>query len=263
MASPQKILIIEDDKFLGGILKQKLITAGYETEWEIDGKEGFQAISRIMPDLILLDIILPSMNGYEILEAKIKDPVIKEIPVVIVSNSGQPVEISRVLELGVKDYLVKAQFDPEDVLVKVKTQLRQANYKESTATSIGSKKIMWVEDDAMLSDIIGRKLAIEGCNLIHMSTGEEAIAAVEREMPDIIMLDIILPSIGGIEVLEKIKSMPQVASIPIILLSNLNQKGEEERALKLGATKFLTKATLSLNEIIEEIKQVLYTAGGK
>ena len=85
------------------------------------GKEGFEKIKSSKADLILLDIIMPNMNGYEILEAKQKDPSIANIPVIIISNSGQPVEIHRALALGVKDYLVKAQFDPEEVLTKIKS----------------------------------------------------------------------------------------------------------------------------------------------
>jgi len=253
----KKILIIEDDPFLGGILKHKLTAAGLETELIADGAMGLDAISRSKPDLILLDIILPTMNGYEILESKQQNPDIKDIPVIVVSNSGQPVEISRILSLGVKDYVVKAQFDPEEVLFKVRSHLQEEEKKSPGSASIRSKKIMWVEDDIMLSEIISKKLLLEGCNLVHTNTGEEALARVESEMPDIIMLDIILPSMNGLEILEKMKSMPAVASIPVIMLSNLNQKDEEERALNLGAVKFLTKAVLSPNEIMDEIRRVL------
>ena len=119
----KKILVIEDDLFLGEVLLKKLKNEGYETTLARDGAEGLKKISDIKPDLVLLDIILPSMNGYEILEAKFKDDAIKNIPVIIISNSGQPVEISRVLSLGVKDYLIKAQFDPEEVISKVRQQL--------------------------------------------------------------------------------------------------------------------------------------------
>jgi CheY-like chemotaxis protein len=104
----KKILIIEDDVFLGDVLNQKLGSEGFETMLSSDGQAGYQKIKSFAPDLILLDIILPNMNGYEILEAKQKDPAIAHIPVIIVSNSGQPVEINRALALGVKDYLVKA-----------------------------------------------------------------------------------------------------------------------------------------------------------
>src|SRR3990167_2746293 len=165
----KKILIIEDDVFLGDVLVQKMVKEGFETTLARDGADGFQKIRLEKPDLILLDIILPNMNGYEILEAKAKDDSIADIPVIVISNSGQHVEISRVLALGVKDYLVKAQFDPEDVLAKVKLQFAKENavmgnvevgVDTSTTDNLSGKKILWVEDDKFLSDIIARKLSI-------------------------------------------------------------------------------------------------------
>ena len=193
-----KILLVEDDIFLGDVLFQKLKGQGYNVLLSRDGAEGLKAISDFMPELILLDIILPTMNGYEILEEKAKNPAIKDIPVIVISNSGQPVEISRVLALGVKDYLVKAQFDPEEVLVKVKTELGRLSSAISPAgvnSFLDGKKVMWVEDDKFLSDIIARKLSREKCVLIHATEGEEAIRLSEKEQPDIILLDILLPGI--------------------------------------------------------------------
>jgi CheY-like chemotaxis protein len=119
----KKILIIEDDEFLGEVLDKRLTAAGYETELVATGRRGLEQIKALKPDLVLLDIILPEMDGYEILEAKLEDPEIKDIPVIVVSNSGQQVELNRALELGVKDYLVKAQFDPNEVLTKVRAEL--------------------------------------------------------------------------------------------------------------------------------------------
>ncbi len=84
----QKILIIEDDKFLGDVLLQKLISDGFDTKLIKDGNLAINEIKEFQPDLILLDILLPNFNGYEILEEKQKDESIKDIPVIILSNSG-------------------------------------------------------------------------------------------------------------------------------------------------------------------------------
>ncbi len=265
-----KILIIEDDPFLGDVLTQKITTAGFETVLARDGLEGFQKIKSFHPDLILLDIILPNMNGYEILEAKQKDPTISGIPVIVISNSGQPVEINRVLALGVKDYLVKAQFDPEEVLVKVRSQFRKSeepdgsvkslegvmNQKADTV-SLEGKKIVWVEDDQFLSDIIARKLSTTKCTLFHSIDGEEALKIISKEMPDIIMLDVILPGIDGFEILRRIKSDQKMKPIPVILLSNLGQTGDLEKGKNLGAARFTVKATVTPNEVLDQIKEVL------
>lgn len=262
----KKILIIEDDVFLGDVLVQKLRNDGYEASLARDGGLGLKMIGEIKPDLILLDIILPTMNGYEILEAKVKDHHIKDIPVIVISNSGQPVEISRVLELGVKDYLVKAQFSPNEVMIKVKEQLernpldtRTPLHEETHAPSVPLKglKILWVEDDKFLSDLIARKFSAEGAILFHAMKGEDALKILETELPDVITLDILLPGINGFEILQKVKANPKTKNVPVVLLSNLGQKEEVDKGIKLGAAKFLIKATVTLDEIIAEIRKAV------
>ncbi|KKU68416.1 MAG: Response regulator receiver, CheY-like protein [Parcubacteria group bacterium GW2011_GWA2_47_16] len=261
----KKILVIEDDVFLGDVLLQKLKNDSYEVALCRDGAEGLKKISDWKPDLILLDIILPSMNGYEILEAKVKNKDTQSIPVIVISNSGQPVEISRLLSLGVKDYLVKAQFEPDEVLAKVRAELGKEENRtlspENRATAealLSGKKILWVEDDKFLSDIIARKLSHEKCVLVNAVEGEEAIRLALSEQPDIILLDILLPGIDGFEILNRLKADPKTKAIPVILLSNLGQKSDMEKGRGLGASRFLIKATVTLDEIISEIKAVIF-----
>ncbi len=266
----KKILIIEDDLLLGDVLTQKLTSEGFEVVLASDGLKGYEKIKSFKPDLILLDIILPTMNGYEILEGKQKDPAMAYIPVIIISNSGQPVEINRALALGVKDYLVKAQFDPEEVLTKVRAQfgkekeivssiksLENIMNKEENLVDLKGKKIMWVEDDQFLNDIIARKLSLTGCVFFHSTEGEGALKKISEEMPDIVMLDIILSGMDGFEILRRIKSDPKTKHIPVILLSNLGQDSDIEKGKKLGAVRFMIKATVTPNEIISQIKEVL------
>ena len=261
----KKVLVIEDDVFLGDVLLQKLKNDSYEVALCRDGVEGLKKMSDWKPDLILLNIILRTMNGYEIREAKVKVPSVQAIPVIVISNSGQPVEISRLLSLGVKDYLVKAQFEPDEVLAKVRAELGRDEGRmlspENRAMAealLNGKKILWVEDDKFLSDIIARKLTSEKCVLIHAVEGEEAISLALSEQPDIILLDILLPGIDGFAILSRLKADQKTKSIPVILLSNLGQKSDMEKGRELGASRFLIKATVTLDEIISEIKAVIF-----
>lgn len=260
--------MIEDDVFLGDVLLEKLKKENYETYIARDGREGLETIKKLKPDLILLDIILPTMNGYEILEAKEKDSEIAKIPVIIISNSGQPVEINRALALGVKDYFIKAQFDPEEVMVKIRNFLKKdgasdigIDLNKHSRGTLKGKKIMWVEDDSFLSDIIARKLSMENSILVHAKDAETASSLVEEgTVPDIILLDILLPGIDGFELLKKLKENPRVKDVPVILLSNLSQESDIEKGKSLGAARFLIKATLTLDKIIENIEQVISEA---
>jgi len=253
----KKILIIEDDVALGDILNQKMQANGYEVKLCRDGKDGFDSIKTFVPDLILLDIILPSMNGYEILEAKARDSNLISIPVIIISNSGQPVEISRTLTLGVKDYIIKAQFDVDEVLVKVRQQFEGKTNDGEELVSLSGKKIMLVEDDQFLGDLVARKISSEGGILLKAGSGEDALNVLKSEKPDALLLDILLPGISGFDVLENIKKDDETKGIPVILFSNFGQKTDADKGKELGAARMILKAAVSLDEVIKIIKQVL------
>jgi len=119
----KKILIIEDEEIVLGLLQKKLSQEGYEVSVARDGEEGLKKMTEIKPDLVLLDIIMPKMSGFEVMEEMQKDSGLKKIPVIVVSNSGQPVEIDKVRELGAKDWLIKTEFDPQEVIDKVVKQI--------------------------------------------------------------------------------------------------------------------------------------------
>ena len=119
----KKILIIEDEEILLNILKKKLIGERFEVLTALDGEEGLKTMKENKPDLILLDILMPKKTGFEVMEEMTKNPELKNIPIIIVSNSGQPVELERAKALGAKDCLVKTEFDPQEVVDKVKQQI--------------------------------------------------------------------------------------------------------------------------------------------
>jgi DNA-binding response OmpR family regulator len=119
------------------------------------------------------------------------------------------------------------------------------------------KKILIIEDDRFLRELIKMKLEKEKYTVIEAVDGEEGERKIKEEKPDLVLLDLILPGIDGFEVLSRIKEDPTLSSIPVIILSNLGQKEEIEKGLKLGAIDFLVKAHFTPGEIIEKIKGIL------
>jgi len=116
-----KVLIIEDDKFLRELLSQKLLKEGYEVLEGVDGEAGLKKITEDKPDLVLLDLILPGKDGFEILTAAKSNPETANIPVLVLSNLGQQEEVEKALKLGAADFLVKAHFTPGEIVAKIKT----------------------------------------------------------------------------------------------------------------------------------------------
>jgi DNA-binding response OmpR family regulator len=116
----KKILVIEDDAFLRDLINKKLSSAGFAISEAADGESGLTSTQENKPDLILLDLLLPAIDGFEVLSKLKADPVTHPIPVIILSNLGQKEDIDKGLKLGAADYLIKAQFTPEEIIVKVK-----------------------------------------------------------------------------------------------------------------------------------------------
>ena len=120
-----------------------------------------------------------------------------------------------------------------------------------------AKKILIIEDDKFLRELISRKLSSEGFNIVDAVDGEEGVRKIKSETPDLVLLDLILPGIDGFEVLTQAKKDPKTASIPVIVLSNLGQKQDIERGLKLGAVDYLIKANFTPGEIIKKAEKFL------
>ena len=119
----KKILIAEDEAILSTLLEKKLIEEGYQIFVAEDGEKTMEILNKEEVDLLLLDIIMPKKSGFEVMEEMKKDSKLSKIPIIIISNSGQPVELSKIKELGAKDWLIKTEFSPQEVVEKVKKQI--------------------------------------------------------------------------------------------------------------------------------------------
>lgn len=120
-----KILLIEDDKFLRELIIQKLGREGYEVAEAPEGEAGLVKMKEEKPDLVLLDLILPGIDGFEVLSRIKKDPELVSTPVIILSNLGQRDDVQKGIDLGAEDYLIKAHFTPGEIVEKIKITLEK------------------------------------------------------------------------------------------------------------------------------------------
>lgn len=119
----KRILLVEDDKLLSELYSTKLTENGFEVEIALDGEEGLKKIKESKPDLVLLDIVLPKKDGFEILQAMNDDGSINSNVVIALTNLGQKEEVDKGMRLGAKDYIIKAHFTPTEVLAKIRKYL--------------------------------------------------------------------------------------------------------------------------------------------
>jgi len=121
----KKILLIEDEELIIKLLSKKLVSIGYDVLLAMDGQEGIEKMKQSVPDLVLLDIVMPRMGGFEVMAEMKKDAVLAKIPVIIISNSGQPLELEKAKQLGAADWLVKTEFDPKEVADKIQKYIKE------------------------------------------------------------------------------------------------------------------------------------------
>jgi CheY-like chemotaxis protein len=120
------LLVVEDDAFVQGLYEGQLKAIGYEVRLAGDGEEALRAMQKSPPDLVLLDLVLPRLSGYDVLARMRDDPALAHVPVIMLSNKGEPADIEKGLALGATDYLVKTTTPPKQVIEKITRTLESA-----------------------------------------------------------------------------------------------------------------------------------------
>jgi PleD family two-component response regulator len=120
-----------------------------------------------------------------------------------------------------------------------------------------SKKLLVADDEQFISTAYGDGLGRAGFTVVVAHDGEEALDKITAEMPDLVLLDLIMPKLNGFEVLKKVKADDSLKSIPVVILSNLSQDTDEAEVKKLGAADFIVKSNISLQDLIAKVNQLL------
>ncbi len=119
----KKVLLLEDEVLISDLLSKKLTAQGYIVKVAKNGKDGIDLMAIETPDLVLTDVVMPEKDGFFVIEEMKQSETLKNVPVIIISNSGQPVEIERAKKLGVLDWVIKTEFDPNEIVQKVKNKI--------------------------------------------------------------------------------------------------------------------------------------------
>ncbi|MFA6295100.1 MAG: response regulator [Candidatus Paceibacterota bacterium] len=254
----EKILIIEGNVTFGEQISDALKKDGYKNILLIqDGTEGMKSIYDTLPNLILLDVTLSGQSGYDILAKKQSEPLLAKIPVFLLSTQGYPIVMKDVPQGSVAEFIMSIHANSEIVVDKVNKYFgHEKNTPESDKPSvdIAKTKLLWIEDDPLIGKILGRQFTFSNFDLFHAKTGDEAMAYLQSNKPDVIVVDLLLPGMSGFDVLQKIKGNAVLRDIPRMVLSNLSKASDMERARVLGARKFLVKSATSLDQIVMEVK---------
>jgi len=238
------ILIIDDDPAVHDLMQRFLSREGYRVIAALDGKEGVQVAKEQIPDVILLDIRMPRMNGWEVLSYLKADPELAAIPVVIVT-----IEDDQILgtALGAVDYLLKpVDYDRLLTLLQL--------YCTSSPNSV-----LVVEDNTENREMIGRQLTKAGWNVTEAENGRRALDVIQTEQPSVILLDLMMPEMDGFEFLRELRQHPQWRSLPVIVLTAKDLTVEERQWLSEQTQRICSKGSTSRQLLLEQIRSLVNT----
>jgi DNA-binding response OmpR family regulator len=237
------ILVVEDDTKSSELLTVTLTGAGYRVIPAYNGRDALAVAKRLKPFAITLDIMLPGMDGWDVLKYLKYDSETSNIPVIVVSMLDEA-EVG--FSLGVVDYFVKP--------VEKKTFVAALNnLKESLG--IDMPKVLVVDDDPDAVELVASMIEPAGFEVIRAYGGEEGISKSFSEHPDALILDLMMPDVSGFDVVSRLKTDPETRNIPIIICTSRDPTSEDIIRLRSDVVSVMCKGEFAREELVNEIKK--------
>ncbi|MES1157948.1 MAG: response regulator, partial [Haliangium ochraceum] len=214
------VLVIDDDADVRELCSRVLMKRGFQVHGVPTGPQGIEAAGRIKPDAIVLDVKMPGMTGWDVLSTLKLSEKTASIPVIMLTVMHQE-EIGRAL--GAVDYLNKP-LDPRALLATVQRYVRHENS--------GSVRVLVVEDDEPTRDLMRRTLESAGHAVAVAENGQVGLERVETELPDVVVLDLMMPVMDGFTFLHHLRASPARANLPVIVATARMLSDAEQRELE-------------------------------
>lgn len=233
------ILIVEDDELNRELLKRRLEVDGYNITTVSAAKDALELLKSTKFDLVLLDINLPDVNGDILLEQIHSNPQLNETQVMMVTADGEREMVLKCIEAGAVDFVVKP-CAMSIVKSRVWRCLKNAEM-QSGLQDIEKSKLLLVDDQELNRDVLAHRLKKSGYVISSCTNGKEAIEILKKESFDLILLDIMLPEISGIEVLKEIRKLKRHDNTPVIMITAVDEEEAINECMSAGADDYILK----------------------
>jgi signal transduction histidine kinase/DNA-binding response OmpR family regulator len=242
-----RILVVEDNAATGQLIQSQLVSSGYETLKCDQPERATEMAAEHQPDAITLDLLMQPVHGLEVLLQLKNDPRTLKIPVIVVTIVDQP---GVGTALGADEYLIKP-VDKATLLAAVERCLR------SRGSAAPARTILVVEDDVSTLEMIVDLLKAYGYAVSTAADGEQARASVDQTLPELVILDLVLPKMSGFELLAEWRSNPRTAELSVFVLTSKDLSKEEERYIHAHAESLFKKQNSWREPLIRQLERVV------
>lgn len=242
-AQQNLVLIIDDDPSVCELMRRNLGQEGFQVRTAIHGTEGVELARLLQPSAIILDVLMPGDDGWVVLSALKADAATANIPIIMASILD---ERERGISMGADEYLTKPL--PRGQLVKI--------LHKHTDTPPGGSLLV-VEDDVDVREKLCRSLREQGWGVTESGDGADALKRIRERRPDLVILDLMLPTIDGFGVLEELRKDSELMQIPVIVLTAAHLAQDEQLRLQEGAEQVLQKGSYDPNKLLRTIRALV------
>ncbi len=235
------VLVVDDDPVARDILRKFLETEGYEVATASNGEEGLVQARKLHPALITLDVVMPGKDGWSLLQDLKGDAELREIPVLMVSIVDDK---HKGFSLGVADYMTK----PVD-------RKRLLTLLERYKLNGSGGNVLIVEDDGATRQLMRRIFVSEGWRVREAVNGRTGLELVRNAIPDLILLDLIMPEMDGFEFVDAIKSIPEARGVPVVVITGADLSDEDRRRLNGGVKQIIQKSADGTPSFLDEVRR--------
>ncbi|HEX8411263.1 MAG TPA: response regulator [Thermoanaerobaculia bacterium] len=237
-----RVLVVEDDANAYELIASALGSAGYIAVRARHGDEAIRLAKESNPIAVTLDLVLPGMDGWEVLKRLKSDDATRGLPVVIISMVDNR---DLGMALGADDYFVK----PVD-------RARLLERLRGITSRNGSRRLLVIDDDAGMHALLGEELSSLGYAVDNAMSGEEGLRSAAEKSPDVIILDLMMPGMSGFEVAGALKDNPRTADIPILVLTSKEISSADRALLHTKVSSYVQKGTSAREQLVREIRRV-------
>ena len=256
-ARPTRILLVEDDPVQRERARGWLEGQQWIVQEAANGREALIRLHEDKPDLILLDLMMPEMDGFEVVAALQKEPGWRDIPVIVITSLDLDAKDRERLNSGVQSVLIKEMFRPAELVERIRQLVHSKPISPQRDGSSIVTKVLYIEDNDDNVYMLKMRLELLGdFEVLAAENGEKGCEMATAERPDIILMDLEMPVIDGWEATRRLKSNLQTRDIPIIALSAHALAGEREKAIAVGCDEFDTKP-IEFDRLVATLRRVL------
>ncbi|HBY11109.1 MAG: PAS domain S-box [Candidatus Moranbacteria bacterium GW2011_GWF2_36_839] len=265
-----KILIVEDDPMISEIYQKKFGDSGYEILTADSGEKAVKLDRTEKIDAMLLDLIMPKMDGYEVIENVRNSKCNLGMKIFVFSNLSQKEDQDKAMKLGADGFIIKSNYTPSDLVKEISRRLnqdRESQRNEALQSGSGEffekkqkngeKKILLIEDEEIFLEMFGEKLRQDGFIVETANNGAWGLKEALSKDFDFFIIDMMMPAMTGDEIIEKLKLEERTKNIPIIVLSASVEVQVEKKVKEMGVNEFFVKTQIIPSELSKKVAEIL------